>query len=144
VRGRLDYCNLRVRLGPHRIRILTVPLTQRGAVFADEQATTFRMSAILSLAALSAALENLPGFPTAEVVIATLSKDDFHATAFTYLVGLASPRDSPPAGKVGYWSDGGETVAVVAVSASGRRLYIQQGPDQTLSTNVAPYLFRFR
>ena len=56
----------------------------------------------------------------------------------------AKPFKTNMFGKIGYWSDGEESVAVVTVSASGRRLYFQEGPDQALSTNVAAYLFRFR
>ncbi len=141
---RFDYCSLRVRLGPHRTRTVNVPLTQRGAIFVDEQAATFRMSAILALASLTAALEDLRGFPTGDDLIAALSKTSFLTADAEHLVALAAPGDSPPPGKIGYWSDGAENIAVVTVSASGRRLYIHEGPDQALTTNVAPYLFRPR
>jgi hypothetical protein len=58
------------------------------------------------------------------------------------LVELAGPGDSPPSGRYGYYSDGHEQIAVVALSASGRRLFIERSAGDVLSTNVAGYLFR--
>ena len=56
------------------------------------------------------------------------------------VVALAGSADTPPAGKLGYWSDGAEHVALVTLSASGRRLFIEYEGD-VLHTNVAGYLF---
>ena len=56
------------------------------------------------------------------------------------LVSLAGPREAPPPGKVGYYSDRAEHVAVVALSRSGRRLFIEIDRD-VVSTNVAGYVF---
>ena len=49
---------------------------------------------------------------------------------------LASPADTPPPGRIGYYSDGALHVAVVIVSGSGRRLFIELEPDDVLHTNV--------
>ena len=60
------------------------------------------------------------------------------------VVELAAPGDSPPAGKVGYYSDGQEHIATVIISASGRRLFIEAAADDVFSTNVLEYLFNER
>ena len=53
---------------------------------------------------------------------------------------LDAPGNSPPAGKIGFYSDGAAHVLVAALSASGRRLFIEYEGD-VLSTNVAGYMF---
>ena len=58
-------------------------------------------------------------------------------------VGLAGPTGTPPPGAIGYWSDGRDHVAVAVLSASGRRLFIEQDAD-VVSTNVTGYIFDWR
>ena len=55
-------------------------------------------------------------------------------------VGLTGPAETPPAGSVGYWSDGARHAAVVTLSASGRRLFIEY-EGEVLHTNVAGYIY---
>ena len=57
------------------------------------------------------------------------------------VVTLAGPDESPPPGSVGYYSDGGERVAVVLISARGRRLFIEYEPDGVVRSNVLGYLY---
>ena len=57
------------------------------------------------------------------------------------VVALASAGETPPAGAVGYWSDGARRVAVAVLSASGRRLFIEFSEDDVLRTNVAGYIY---
>jgi hypothetical protein len=49
--------------------------------------------------------------------------------------------DSPSDVRLEPYSDGGEHAAAVALSAAGRRLFIELNADRVLHTNVAEYLF---
>ena len=51
------------------------------------------------------------------------------------LVVLAAPGDSPPAGRVGLYSDGARHVTVVALTPAGARLSIDVDAG-VLTTNV--------
>lgn len=62
--------------------------------------------------------------PVAEVV----------AAGRTLVVALATPEDTPPAGKIGYWSDATRYV-VVAVTSAGRRLFWDSQGD-VVRTNM--------
>ena len=55
-------------------------------------------------------------------------------------MALAQPSDTPPPRTIGYYSDGVKHAALVVLSASGRRLFIEVSADRTLYTNVAEYL----
>jgi hypothetical protein len=54
-------------------------------------------------------------------------------------VELPSPSDTPPAGSIGYYSDGAQHVAAVVLSASGRRLFLEGDVDHVVRTNVLEY-----
>jgi hypothetical protein len=141
----MDYC--RVWLAPRTIKrhgqrfrlgrrlIVSIPLTQQGAVFIDEETKTRDMLQVGLIASLVEEREKLPGHPTYEQLVAELPR-------FAKLVvKLAAPSDTPPAGKIGYFSDGVEHLALVTVSASGRRLFIETAADEYFATNVAEYIF---
>jgi hypothetical protein len=140
----MDYCRVwleertvrrngrRVRMG--RRLIVSIPLTQRGAVYLDEQERTGDMLRALALASHVAEERGRKGAPTAEELLSAVPPGS------KGLVGLAGPAETPPAGAVGYWSDGAEHVAVVTLSASGRRLFIEYKGD-VLHTNVANYIY---
>jgi len=115
--------------------IVSVPLTQQGAVVLDEEAKTVAMVEVALVAEIVADRQKLPGHPTYDQLVARYPK------LARGVVGLAAPGDTPAAGKVGYYSDGAEHVALVTLSASGRRLFIERAADEVLSTNVADYLF---
>jgi hypothetical protein len=141
----LDYCRIwiaprtvtrkgeRLRLG--RTLVVSVPLTQRGAVHLDEESKTGEMLSLGAVAAVVKERQKLPGYPTYDQLVAVFPK------LGRLVVPLAAPSDTPPTGKVGWFSDGQEHVATVVVSASGRRLFIETAADDVLSTNVAQYIF---
>jgi hypothetical protein len=141
----MDFC--RVWLAPRTVKrhgqrlrmgrrlIVSIPLTQRGAVFIDEETKTRDMLQLGLIASLLEEKDKLPGHPTYEQLIAKFPR------LAKPVVKLAAPSDTPPAGKVGYFSDGVEHVALVTVSASGRRLFIETAADDYFATNVAKYIF---
>jgi hypothetical protein len=141
----LDYCRIwiaprtitrkgeRHRLG--RQLVVSVPLTQKGAVHLDEEAKTIEMLSLGAVAALVMERQKLSGYPSYDQLI------DVFPKLARRVVPLAAPGDTPPAGKAGWYSDGLEHVATVVVSASGRRPFIETAADDVLSTNVAQYIF---
>jgi hypothetical protein len=108
--------------------------TAEGAVFLDEQSKTIELAAVLTLASLVAEEEKLDAYPTHAQLLEAIPEVDGD------IVALANPTDAPPPGVVGYYSDGQEHIAVVVLSRSGRRLFIDYAGD-VLSTNVAGYYF---
>ncbi len=130
----LDYCDVSLETRSGRRPIAAIPLTQRGAVYVDEREKTIQMMRILFFAALLAEERHLPGAVTAEQLLG------FWPRLTRSVVPLANPTDTPAPGSVGYWSDGAHHVAVVSLSASGRRLFIE-GEGDVLHTNVADYIY---
>jgi hypothetical protein len=57
------------------------------------------------------------------------------------VVALPTPADTPPAGSIGYDSDGAQHAATVVVSATGRRLFLEYDADRVIRTNVLEYLY---
>jgi hypothetical protein len=118
--------------------IVTVPLTQRGAVHLDEQSRAFALLGILTLAAL------LPGedanrFATPAELVARLPA--WSRPVRVTVVALASPSDTPPAGSIGYYSDGAKHAAAVVLSAGGRRLFLEFDADDVIRSNVVGYIY---
>ena len=134
----MDYCSvsLEPRRGSGRSSqlLVSVPLTQHGAVYLDERQKTREMIMILVLAGQLAEKRGLVGQPTAEQLLAR----------WPWLVGrlipMSGPDETPPPKTVGYWSDAAEHVALVALSSSGRRLFVEYEGD-VLHTNVAGYIY---
>jgi hypothetical protein len=120
--------------------IASVPLTQRGAVYLDEQESTFTMRRLLFAASFATERRNLDGAPTPAELLDFL-RDRSPRLSGRRVTALGSSTETPPAGAVGYYSDGEEHVAAVIVSASGRRLFIEYEPGGVLRTNVAGYMF---
>lgn len=138
----LDYCEVSLR--PQRAPLVAVALTQAGAVYLDEREKAVTLSVVLAVANLVASEKNLEGYPTHAQLIDSLSgfRPAPAAKGFVRrIVALATPADTPPAGQVGYYSDGNERVAVVILSRSSRRLFIEFEPDGVLRTNVAGFIF---
>jgi hypothetical protein len=141
----LDYC--RIWIAPHTVTrhgerhrvgrqlVVSVPLTQQGAVFIDEESKAGELLGLGAVAAIVKDRQKLPGYPTYDQLVAKFPK------LARAVVALAAPGDTPPAGKVGYYSDGQEHIAAVVLSASGRRLFIEAAADDVISTNVAQYIF---
>ena len=111
-----------------------MPLTQRGAVYLDEEKNVHLMMSVLFLAGLEAEDRGEATSPTAEQLLS------WRPRLRRVVSALAGPDDTPPAGRVGYWSDGAQHVAVVTVSALGRRLF-WEGEGDVLHTNVAGYVY---
>jgi hypothetical protein len=122
---RYDYCELQRtdgRRGP-----LAVAVTARGATVLDERAGAGRLLQTIVLA--TSVAPSADTWPAAAQVVG-VSEDT--------VVALAAATDSPPAGKVGYFGDGGH-MAVVTLSSAGRRLFIDLNGDVT-ATNVLEYI----
>ena len=100
--------------------IVAIPLTQKGAVRLDERARARALLVVISLAAVDALRPGAVKLP---------------------VVALATPSDTPPAGSIGYYSDGAQHVAAVVLSASGRRLFLEFDADQVIRTNVLGYIY---
>jgi hypothetical protein len=144
----LDYCRVWLaartvrRGGKNRRRsrehIVSIPLTQEGAVYLDEQFKALDLGVLLTVSELGAKARNRTGFLSPAQLL-QLARNARPGPPFA-LVALAAPSDTPPAGAVGYYSDGAKHAAAVVVSASGKRLFLEFNGD-VLHTNVAKYLF---
>jgi hypothetical protein len=144
----MDYCRVwlaarTVRRRGEQIRrnrelIASIPLTQEGAVHLDEESKAIALSLVLTLSELAAEARNREGFlsPAQLLQLARIAQP----RARDLLVALAAPSDTPPAGVLGYYSDGAQHAAAVTLSESGRRLFIEYDGD-VLHTNVAKYVF---
>lgn len=141
-RGR-DYCRVwrsAHKSGKRRVGrqlIASVPLSQRGAVHLDEQELALGMAVLLGVAgSVGGSGENT--YPTYAQLFDWFERETDGAEE--RLVALAQPSDTPPLRTIGYYSDGVKHAALVVLSASGRRLFIEVSADRTLYTNVAEYL----
>jgi hypothetical protein len=145
--SRVDYCRVwlprrRVGRGSRRetrgrVLIASIPFTQQGAVFLDEQQNAIGLFALLTVSEFAAEDAGRKGYLTYAELI-ELGTDTRRARSL--LVELASPSDTPPPEKVGYYSDGANHVAAVVLSAQGRRLFLEYNGD-ALHTNVARHVF---
>ena len=98
----MDYC--RVWLAPRTVRrhgerqriprrvIVSVPLTQTGAVFLDEESKARRLMGLLFVAGIVADELKISGWPSYEQLV-----DAAGPEARPRLVSLAGPMDTPPA-----------------------------------------------
>ena len=141
--ARWDYCRVwlearTVRRNGRRERrpralIVSIPLTQRGAIRLDEQAKASVLLKLEVAVGIIAYRLGLKTFPTPPQVLAR--------TRSPRVVALPTADATPPAGSVGYYSDGQQRAALVILSASGRRLFIGYEGDGVVRTNVAPYIY---
>lgn len=122
--------------------IVSIPLTRDGAARLDEQS---KARDVISMMVLAEALAERGGgknralrFLTPPALLAALRELGDPGAPVVVLDG---PDATPPAGCVGYWSDGDRQVEISAVTALGRRLYVYLGPDEALRTNIVRYLF---
>jgi hypothetical protein len=140
-----DYCRVwleartvrrdgRRRRVPRRL-IASVPLTQQGTVFLDNQFNAFLLTALLTVSELVAEDRGREGFLTPEELMQLANPQPGEPG----LVVLPSPSDTPPAGAIGYYSDGAKHAAAVTVSAAGKRLFFEVIGD-AVHTNVLRYL----
>jgi hypothetical protein len=115
--------------------LFSIPLTQAGAVYLDEESKVGDMFTVGLLAELIQDDQKLAGAPTYAQLLQEYPK------LARVAVELAAPGDSPPPRRVGYFSDGHEHTALAVLSTLGRRLFIEQSAGEVLNTNVAKYLF---
>lgn len=144
----IDYCSVylaarTVRRDGERRRIrrrlvVSIPLTQAGAVHLDERAKARTLFVLLALAGVIGQ-EGNSGYPTAAELFEAVPGLR-PRPARRPVVALETPSDTPEGGAVGYYSDGNRHVAAVIVSKSGRRLFLEHEGD-VLHTNVAGHLF---
>jgi hypothetical protein len=137
--GRFDTCRLSARRtkklknGGKEVRIvldLRVPLTQKGAVFLDES----RMAIVLDDAlGLVEPAKGQTNYRSAQDGIASAGGEGG-------IVVLDSPDATPPADRLGLYSDGVAHAAAVAVTKAGRRVFIEVDGD-ALKTNLTSVLF---
>jgi hypothetical protein len=117
--------------------LVTIPLTQKGAVHLDEYEKTGLLLRVLALASF----DPPPGerYRSVEELQAVLER--VRPRLRLQLATLTSRDDTPPAGTVGYYFDGAEHVAAVILSATGRRLFIEYEAGGVLRTNVAQFIY---
>jgi hypothetical protein len=145
----MDYCRVwlkarTVRRGGRRLRrprevIVSVPLTQRGAVFLDEQEKALSLQSLLLFVSIGLEERNAENWPTPAQLLASRIGRRLVRLG-SRLVALENPADTPATG-TGYYSDGEQHVVVATVSASGRRLFIEYEADGVVRTNVAGYIY---
>ena len=122
------------RRAPRRV-LFSIPLTQAGAVYLDEEAKTAKMLPISAIASLVKDELKLSGLPTYAQLVQR------HPQLAKLVVALSAPGEAPPPRRIGYYSDGQENIALAILSASGKRLFIEHSAGDVLSTNVAAHLF---
>lgn len=144
----LDFC--RVWLARRTIRrdgartryprelIVSVPITQTGAVFLDEEAKAGQLLSMVFAAGFIADDLKIRGWPSYAQLV-----DAVHAKPTDGIVELATPEDTPPARTIGYYSDRADHLAVVMLSRAGRRLIIELDGD-LLTTNLSGYIYNER
>jgi hypothetical protein len=119
--------------------IVAIPLTQEGAVRLDEKARAQALLVVLSIAAADAARRDLDGYPTSAELVASVPL--LTRPLKLSVVALPSASDTPPAGSIGYYSDGAHHLAAVVLSASGRRLFLEYDVDDVIRSNVVGYIY---
>lgn len=110
----------------------SIALTQKGAAYLDEDQVTQKTFATLEVALASARRDPAGRFPPAQKITAGFRGK---------VIALGSPDASPPAGVIGFYSDGANHAEAVALSALGQRLFIDSNAG-VLSTNAAEHLLR--
>jgi hypothetical protein len=120
-----DFCSVARARGPadEAGTLVTVSITQDGAVYLDEQAVGENL-----VTALGLATRDQRTFLPANEIVQRVG-DRFP------VVALAAPTDSPPAGRIGIFSDGAKHAAAVGLSTLGRRLFFEVNGD-TVATNT--------
>jgi hypothetical protein len=141
-----DYCRLwlearTVRRDGRQRRVdrklvVSVPLTQQGAVFLDGQEHAFLLLSTLTISEFAADDRGRNGFLTPAELIAVITAEGTGAPSA--VVALASPSDTPPPDAVGYYSDGAKHAAAVTLSTLGKRLFLEINGD-VLHTNITQY-----
>jgi hypothetical protein len=146
--SRVDYCRVwlparKVGRGGERqtrgrVLIVSIPFTQEGAVFLEEQHDAIGLVGLMTLSEFAAEDMGRAGYLTYAELLELVT--DAQPGARSLLVELAAPSDTPPPEKVGYYSDGARHAAAVVVSGTGKRLFLEVNGD-VLHTNISRHLF---
>jgi hypothetical protein len=144
LRSRLDYCRVWLAgfraegsSSRERFLVVSVPLTQAGAAYLAEEKEV-REVAVLLWMARPAVGEEWRGFATPDALLRKLR--EMGSGGGDTVVALTAPDETPPAGGVGYYSDGAEHAATVTVAGTGRRLFIEVSSGNVIRTNVMGFL----
>jgi hypothetical protein len=70
--------------------------------------------------------------PTVDEMVAEFRLPD----GTSYLAPLDGPDATPPAGRLGFWSDGRQHAVWAVLSPTGRRLFIEVDADDVVRSNV--------
>ena len=119
--------------------IVAIPLTQRGAVRLDEQARADALVTLLQIASVFPRRKGSDRYATPAELLSFMQV--MKRPLKLSVVELPNPSDTPPAGSIGYYSDGALHVAAVVLSASGRRLFFEADVDHVIRSNVLEYLY---
>jgi hypothetical protein len=140
-----DFCRVYLRAHtvkrPHshihvpRTVLFSIPITQAGAVYLDEEAGTRRMLRASIFIAVTRDKLKLSTYPTYAQILQAYPR------AKRSLVALAAPADAPPPKLVGYYSDGQEHTALATLSTLGKRLFIENSSGDVFSSNVTAHVF---
>lgn len=117
-----DVCELTRPGEDGRPPLARAAVTPAGAVWIDELAHTTALFDVLVQA------QGAGTYPLPEALAAKVGT-----------TVLDSPGASPPAGQVGYWSDGQDRATLVTLSGAGRRLLLEDLGDDMLRSNVGDY-----
>jgi hypothetical protein len=140
-----DYCRIFLRAHKVKLRgstlrvdrdlLVSIPITQPGAVYLDEEAATAEMLWASVLFAATRRKLKLSAQPTYAQIVEAFPH------AGRVVSPLAAPGDAPPPNRVGLYSDGREHTALAVLSTLGKRLYIENSAGNVFSTNVLAHVF---
>ena len=116
-----DFCSVRLRRGGW---VAVAPITAEGRTYINELFTAAALDFPFILA------DEGTDVPAPIALVVQRGRG--------FVVALDGPDASPPAGKLGYWTDGVRSVSAM-LTAAGRRLFIDIERD-VVRTNVLPYL----
>lgn len=128
---------------PRRL-IVSIPLSQKGAIYLDEHTKALGLRMLLIWARSGDDLPPTGPYRAPANLVDRLGgvlRVPWFWPGRHPVVALTTPEQTPPAGALGYYSDAAEHAAAVTLSASGRRLFIEFEPDDVLHTNVVDYAF---
>ena len=92
--------------------IVAIPLTQRGAVRLDERAHAAALLGLMTVAALPQE-DGVDRYASSADLVSRVS--ELKHPLELPLVALSSPSDTPPAGSIGYYSDGAQHAAAIVL-----------------------------
>jgi hypothetical protein len=124
-----SFCSVWQVTPVHR-SLVDIPVTEDGAIYLDERETFSTIRNAATTAAFDAEDAGRSTFaPTDELVT------DWNNGNLGPAVALQSPGDTPPAGKLGLFSDGALHFAAVKLTTSGKRLFYELN-GEVVTTNA--------